>query len=492
MAPVGRPRIALHYVHGDDIGFGRVGAALAHALRERDVDVDDTTRPEAAERPPPIAVWLAAPYHITASWTGQRTVLITMWETDRLPGSFVAALGRASTVLVPSTENAALFAEHHPDVHLMPFGVDAARWSWTLRRPPDSELCVLVAGSGPRKGIDLAHAAFRLAFPDPSRLRPRRRLVIKGGRNEHYAGDDVEVIGGVLSSADERALYDRAHCYLQPSRGEGFGLQPLQAIAMGIPTVLTDAHGHRAFAHLGVPVAARRVPADLFAFGECGGWWEPAPAALATALRAVHTDYPRAVAAARASSVRAARELGWDRAADALCDVLWGGRGVVDALPSSARWTPRAERQYRAVTRRDLTIAVAGGEHVFVAGEEAVAPAHVKRHAPLRRLLPDEVAALPAGRRAEYEDWVTEVRRLPPRLAAAARRSRHRLDSGQLAAHRLDEPAGDGEADAAAGGLVADEPLERLEDEVAVGGRDAGPGVDGAHVDATAASDGSL
>ena len=46
----------------------------------------------------------------------------------------------------------------------------------------------------------------------------------------------------MLPTSDQEVdLFAEAHCYLAPSKGEGWGLCPHQAIAQGCPTVLTDA-----------------------------------------------------------------------------------------------------------------------------------------------------------------------------------------------------------------------------------------------------------
>jgi hypothetical protein len=38
-------------------------------------------------------------------------------------------------------------------------------------------------------------------------------------------------------------LLGESHCFLFPSRGEGFGMTPLEAMATGIPAVVPNAHG---------------------------------------------------------------------------------------------------------------------------------------------------------------------------------------------------------------------------------------------------------
>ena len=68
----------------------------------------------------------------------------------------------------------------------------------------------------------------------------------------------------VYFDSEELDLYRSCHAYLQPSRGEGFGLQPLQALALGRPTILTNAHGHASFAHLGIPLDSTMQKAAYF------------------------------------------------------------------------------------------------------------------------------------------------------------------------------------------------------------------------------------
>jgi hypothetical protein len=55
------------------------------------------------------------------------------------------------------------------------------------------------------------------------------------------------------------------------SRGEGFGLMPLQAIASGVPTIVSDSTGQSQFAHLAFGV----VPCRKSTAETLGQWDEP-------------------------------------------------------------------------------------------------------------------------------------------------------------------------------------------------------------------------
>lgn len=69
-----------------------------------------------------------------------------------------------------------------------------------------------------------------------------------GGTTPDYAGY-IEELGlservrwiGYVDEEDKPALYRQASCFVFPSRMEGFGLPPLEAMACGVPVVTTDA-----------------------------------------------------------------------------------------------------------------------------------------------------------------------------------------------------------------------------------------------------------
>jgi glycosyltransferase-like protein len=153
-------------------------------------------------------------------------------------------------------------AEFGVDAGLVRNGVDTGRF-----RPPrpgeraaaraaeglDGRLAVLsIGGIEPRKGsLTLLEAFARVRDTLPER---RPVLVVAGGatlfdyrdeiarfddrRRELGLHDDVRVLGPV---ADERlvALYHAADVFALPSAKEGFGLVVLEALACGVPTVVS-------------------------------------------------------------------------------------------------------------------------------------------------------------------------------------------------------------------------------------------------------------
>jgi glycosyltransferase involved in cell wall biosynthesis len=189
----------------------------------------------------------------------------------------------------------------------------------TYRARPSVAPLVLYAGRVHReKGLDLLVAAFRTVA---QRL-PAARLHIvgpaaaaQGGGGESYREQlaaaavglnvrFVEAIGDPHALAD---AYRQADCFCYPSiaeKGEAFGLAVLEAMACGVPCVISDLACFRDFACDG-------ETALLFDHRSAN-----ADAQLADAIVSVLRDPDRAAAIGRAGQARA-RQFDAERIADA-------------------------------------------------------------------------------------------------------------------------------------------------------------------------------
>ena len=70
-----------------------------------------------------------------------------------------------------------------------------------------------------------------------------------------------------MSKGDLRALYARADVFVLPTRGEGWGLPAVEAMAMAVPVIATNFSGPTEFmtSQNGYPVPIRGVERDGFA-----------------------------------------------------------------------------------------------------------------------------------------------------------------------------------------------------------------------------------
>jgi glycosyltransferase involved in cell wall biosynthesis len=154
------------------------------------------------------------------------------------------AVRTARAVLVPSRAVAdelnEAYALPHGRVHVTPLGVDPAWFEATASRPPGipPRYLVAVGTREPRKGLDVLLAAYR-TLPDAP------PLVLVGpvgwGPQLDTAGlRDRVILPGYVDSVVLRGLVAGADALVYPSRYEGFGLPPLEALAAGTTVVASD------------------------------------------------------------------------------------------------------------------------------------------------------------------------------------------------------------------------------------------------------------
>jgi glycosyltransferase involved in cell wall biosynthesis len=378
--------INLNYVHSSTMGYGRYGVKLAEALKALGMRVYDHLPSHAHPDPEHdgavtgianTVCWVSVPTHADGWYQGQRTVLSTMWEATRLPESFRDTLHEFDQIIVPSRHNVELFGEYHPNVAYVPLGFDPRQWRYEKRPPLDAVFRFLIGGSGERKGTDLAYRAFRKVFKTWPADGPVPVLTMKNPRNEDFYGDRIEMVTGKMSDAAEVDLYRTAHVYLQPSRGEGFGLQPLQAIAQGIPTILTDAHGHEAFAHLGLGIPAGQSKSAYFIYGDAGTWWEPDFNELCERMEYVYNNYEFEEQMAARNATIARDTFTWAHTARNFIDAI--GTEHLTVPFSGGGWYEPEARRYLVRVNKDFVCDISGLRYRFVVGQDYWEPSDVLR-----------------------------------------------------------------------------------------------------------------
>ncbi len=166
---------------------------------------------------------------------GERWTTDPSWE-DTIRGELAAA----DSVVVPSAYTYRSFLEERfPRERLVqvPLGVDLAEAPAVLP-PKPARFTVLMVGTDPvRKGAYyLLQAWKRLHIPDAT-------LIIRSGipraALELAAGPNVECIPPI-SRVELLALYRRATIVCLPSIDDGFGLVVLEAMAHGLPVIVTQ------------------------------------------------------------------------------------------------------------------------------------------------------------------------------------------------------------------------------------------------------------
>jgi len=171
-------------------------------------------------------------------------VLFTMFESTKMPSDWEKYLKMADEVIVPSNFcKRVLKSQFGIDAHIVNLGYDAKTFK-PIRREQTKEFVFLHYDAFKwRKGWDIVLTAFDQEFKEDEPV----KLILKSVKNDNTppmgAYPKVEKIAEALSAEDLMGLMERANCFVFPSRGEGFGLTPLEAMATGMPVIVPNAHG---------------------------------------------------------------------------------------------------------------------------------------------------------------------------------------------------------------------------------------------------------
>ncbi len=176
-----------------------------------------------------------------------------------------------------------------------------------------------VSSCFPRKGVDLLLAAYAAAF----RAADPVRLVIKGFPNPHNdaaaqvaalrARDPdapaVELVDHDLDTPALLELYRDADAMVLPTRGEGFNMTAAEAMAAGLPLIVTGAGGHMDFCSPETArlLAWRHAPSRTHLAVPHSLWVEPDHADLVAALREMAAACRDGAEAGRALAERSRR-----------------------------------------------------------------------------------------------------------------------------------------------------------------------------------------
>lgn len=194
-------------------------------------------------------------------------VAMVFWEESLLPAETVARInGGFRGILAPSSFVAKALIDSGVSLPIAAAGyapsLDAffslGEQRLSGRRPIDAPFTFLhVSSCFPRKGVDALLAAYAAAF----RRSDTVRLVIKGFPNPHNdvaeqiaalrAGDpelpEITFVNHDLAGDALLDLYRNADVMVLPARGEGFNMPAAEAMAAGIPLIVTGFGGHLDF-----------------------------------------------------------------------------------------------------------------------------------------------------------------------------------------------------------------------------------------------------
>lgn len=330
-------------------GYGNVAQELIVGFRNNGIEVVDH------DQPAPAILHILPPHFFQRKLVGQRAWLLSMWETENCPEGFRSGFPNFEGVLCPTVNNLAAFSEYHDNVHRVNMGVD---WKfWTPRpRVVDGPFRFLYTAHSPkRKGGDVAQQAANIVA------------------RTH----DIEMVGAVANTDEQlRELFWSCHAYLQPSRGEGWGMMPHQAISSGMPAIISDCPGHREYAHApGVYLTSTHPAPSLLTFhGEPGNWWEPDVESVVEQMLWVIDNYQTAHAEAQQAHEVCRREFDWTSIAADIAALIDPSGPNPDLVWENAKFT-----EFEIEVNRSLECDIGETHFKFQKGETYLVSADVKR-----------------------------------------------------------------------------------------------------------------
>jgi glycosyltransferase involved in cell wall biosynthesis len=153
-------------------------------------------------------------------------------------------------------------------------------------------------------------AAKMLVFANPLAVNELMRQV-----HELGIADSVGVSAVTSASGHDMAATIRyAHLICQPSRGEGFGLVPLEARACGVPVLATACTGHSEHMSPGTPGVIAVSHGDLESIDDYPGALAPSvsPSDIWAALETAHARWGSFAEEAQAAADEVRREWSWE------------------------------------------------------------------------------------------------------------------------------------------------------------------------------------
>ena len=271
-----------------------------------------------------------------------------VFESTRVPPTVMSTMMTADLVWVPSHWGQYTLIQNGLDparCEVAPEGVDINRYHPYAPRINSPIQTYLMTGKYElRKSITETVTAWAQEFGND----PDVELIIK---TDHFYNTqakyneltewissqgltNVRVMWGSVPARDMADLYQQAHVFVMPSKGEGWGLPIIEAAAVGLPIITTMYSGHTEFLrHIQssvIPVEFDLVPitcSDYQLFyptedGNWGEWAQPRILSIRQALRTARNNYDQLQAQAIANSHIIRNNFSWAQVADRALQLL--------------------------------------------------------------------------------------------------------------------------------------------------------------------------
>lgn len=286
---------------------------------------------------------------------GELGMALVAWEESHLPLAMTDTLNRdfdGALAQVQTVQKALVDSGVWIPSALTGLPADIADYEGICERKGAAKTFLHVSSCFPRKGVDVLLEAWAKAFT----ARDRVRLIIKTFPNPHNTVQEqvwnlsrlypnmaqIQIVNRDMERDELVDLFRDADVMVLPTRGEGYNLPALEAMAAGLPLIVTGHGGHRDFCG---PADARLLDyefalSDSHVRDTVAYWAEPSVDDLVDALREqtqadqqtlIETRRQRALASAR----RAVDPKRWSQT---VADFAQSLAGPVERTPVRTSW----------------------------------------------------------------------------------------------------------------------------------------------------------
>ncbi len=308
-------------------GFGRCTSNLLKYSKDFDIryignrlDVSDRDILRMASRAPEQtmgAVWHEQPKGFWDKSPFGKNIAIVPFETTRIPASWVPRINKFDALFVPSVHNIGMMSDSGVNIP-----IELVHWGVENTIDVERNNSVFTFGTmgalSLRKGTDVLIDAFRKAFPTQTDV----KLILKTSfRFYPFNVKDSRIQVMMDTISDEEMIgtfWGKIDCFVFPTRGEGFGLPPLEAMATGLPVITTGWSGEKDYLNTrgSLTLDYKLVPAEDFTKKiykeDCGNWAEPSLVDLIDKMRWMYEHAQEAKEMGHTNKVHVKRNWLWE------------------------------------------------------------------------------------------------------------------------------------------------------------------------------------
>ena len=319
-----KQRVKLHwashvkYAKGNAFGYSTHNATLRKYFEQ----IGEIT-PSARD-----ALLILAPEFYEKRTKGYRNWLFTMFEGNDIPHKYYENMQQADCLIAPSSWVAALFREYFDKpIFTVPHGVEK-HFTYKKRMLPANKpfRFLWVGAPNPRKGYEEISHIWQKVFA----RNPKVELYIKttGLRVPYEKRGNVILDGRKLSKGKLVQLYHSSHCFVFPTRGEGFGLTLAEAMRTGLPCISTNYSGVTEFFSdkVGYPVDYKMGKGSITFVGDSNEVETevafPYVEQIVEHMLQIISDYPSALIKGKLAHEHIKKRFTWNRSARILLEAL--------------------------------------------------------------------------------------------------------------------------------------------------------------------------